>query len=119
MWAVPIAWESAARLPGEALAAAVEHIAAVAAEERTAGAGIVAEHTVAVAEVALEMEGERTAAAAERTGAAAEVAMAARAAALRSLVRIPEEVVAREPLVVPEAPSVAPEAQPLRKPQPP
>ena len=122
----------AARLPAEVLADAVEHIAAVAAAEHTAGADIAAEHTVAVGAVALEVvavvvEGERIAAAAERTGVAAAVegvgpagvAIPARWAALRSLLRMPVEVVARGPLVAPEVRSVAPEAPPLRKQQPP
>ena len=110
---------------------AVEHIAAVVAAESTAEADIAAEHTVAVAVVALEVavvvEGERIAAAAERTGVAAAVegvgpagvAIPARWAALRSLLRMPVAVVARGPPVAPEVRSVAPEAQPLRKQQPP
>jgi len=103
-WAASIAPGTVARLPAEALAA--EHIAAVAAEERTAAAGIAVEPVAA--HIAAAVVAERTAAA----GGAAAVARRARAVGRRSLFRIGAEVVATER-------PAAEGARPLLKSQPP
>ena len=108
-----ISSESVARLPQEAPAGKAEHIAAVAAEERTAAAGIaaadiVASHYIAVAEVGAVVAEHIAAAAAVEVAGPAAVARLARAAGRH----IPSEVVATQ----------APAAEvvlPRRKPPPP